>query len=212
MSRRIEYEGQVGLVKFGTWAYKFKNEHVRAYIEHIGSLQGLFVDPSDWVAKWEKIYSFYEESHDNLVPLTLANFCQEIDMPRIRRYLGGGFLGFFCGVCCACYPCCSSSKKWHQCRMGLIMGNMACFFIGAIIMFSAGFVLGCRNYDDSSEDLCDTTQNILFIFGAILAIFGFAMGVFVYILSQKKIRDKLPPQLAAIVASKEQREVSVNAV
>jgi len=198
MSHHIEYEGQVGTVKFGTWAYKCKNEHVRAYIEHIGSLQGLFVDPSDWGAKWDKLYGFWEESHDELVPLTLWNFCQEVDFPRIRRMLGGGCVGLFCGMCCACVP--GKSKFWHECRMGLVMGNMACYIAASIILFVVGFYINC-NYDAGNPDtVCTTTQNVLFISGSIVAILGFMMGIFVYVLSRRRFRTKLPPQLAALNA------------
>jgi len=203
MSRQIVYEGQVGLVKFGTWAYKFKNESVRAYIEHIGSLQGLFVDPSDWVSKWEKVYSFWEETHDALVPITFWNFCQEIDFPKIRRMLGGGIIGCCCGVCCACVP--GKTKCWHECRMGLLMGNMACYLVGAIIMYATGFYANCGS---AGDETCNTVQTALFITGSVLAVIGVLMGLFVYLLAQKKVREKLPPQLTAIVASKEAGRVT----
>jgi len=217
MSRRIVYEGIEGLVKFSNWSYKYKNEYVRGFIEHIGSLQGLFVDPSDWYSKWEKVHSFWEETHDNLVPITPWNFGSEVDFPKIRRLLGGGILGITCGLCCACYP--AKTRCWHECRIGIFMGNMACYLVGAIIMFALGFYINCKeeptkytnmagggdgayavtptssDISSSEDDSCSTTQSALFIAGSILGIIGFAMGIIVYMFAQKKVRDTLPPHL-----------------
>jgi len=183
----VEFEGEVGIARFSTWAYKCKNEEVRTYMERIGSLQGLFVDPSDWESKWDNLYSFWQETHAQLVPLTLCNFGRELDCQQISRTFWGTCFGLCCpcfGLCGMC-ACCCSHVAWIQFRTGLLVGNMLVFFIVAILCFILGFkespISSCQvdgiNDEASCDDAVSALKTTYYTVGTVCGVVALLIGV-----------------------------------
>jgi len=186
LSQVVEFEGEVGIARFSTWAYKCKNEEVRSYMERIGSLQGLFVDPADWESKWVNLYSFWQETHAQLVPLTLFNFGRELDCLQISRTFWGTCFGLCCpciGLCGMC-ACCCNAKGWVHFRSGLIIGNMLVFFVAAIVCFIEGFKESpviCQqdgvNDDVSCDEQVASSKTEYYIAGTVCGIVALLIAV-----------------------------------
>lgn len=179
----IYHEDDVGLVRFSTWAYKCKNEEVRSYMEHIGSLQGVFSDPAEWESKWEKLHSFWQESHNSLVPLNLTNLGKELDWSQIIRTVCGCALGSLCmlfSLCMLCCRCTICGPGWVQFRRGLVIGNVV-----ILLLISLFFLLlttftnasGCT--DQTCELRARQLKTIEYWVGSIVGI----VAIFVLLIS-----------------------------
>jgi len=194
----IHHNNTVGLVRFSTWAYKCKDEEVRAYMEHIGSLQGVFSDPADWESKWEKLCSFWEESHNALVPLNFENLRKEMDWGRIGRTVCGTLfscciLVSLCFLCCTCKRC---AIKWLQFRNGVLIGNVILLLAFSIALLLLGVFL---NSDQCADEECEeddaTVKRFLYWFGSICGFIALLIFVIARFLldNEEKIlaRNKL---------------------
>jgi len=139
-------------------------------MEHIGSLQGVFSDPADWDSKWEKLYSFWEESHNALVPLNFENLRKELDWGRMGRTVCGALfacclLGSLCFLCCRCTRC---ARKWLQFRKGVLLGNVILLLAISIVLLLLGVFL---NLNECETDDCEKdtaiTKTFFYWFGCI---------------------------------------------
>jgi len=167
----IHDKNDIGLVRFSTWAYKCKNEQVRSYMEHIGSLQGVFSDPAEWQSKWDKLHSFWEEAHNALVPLNFGNMRKEVNWPLIGRTV--------CGTCFSlvlvaslfvmCFRWKSFGYKWIQFRRGLLLGNVVLLLLISVVFLFAGTESGDPCHDASCEQEQDFVQELSYLIGFICA-------------------------------------------
>jgi len=176
----IMEEDNVGLVRFNTWAFKCKNDQARMYMEHIGSLQGLFSDPTEWESKWEKIYSFWQEAHNALEPLGCDNFQKELDCAQIRATSSGGCLGM--SICClalffTCIPACHCcGPRWTYFKRGILGGNVFILLVFGLFLFSYGIYYHADCTTEACQDDVSYTRRWLLLSGLGFAATGLCMA------------------------------------
>jgi len=204
------YEGIVGTAKFNTWY--FKNEKVQKYMQRVGSLQGLFVDPNDWEAKFTAVKHFWEDTHNTLVPLNLHNFSKEVDWKLFRVMIGGLLVGCGLGPFACCFLCMPRNERF---RFGIVLGMILFFIFGFTILFLLGLLSKsetCKDELSCSESGGDLDADY-FAAGVILGIIALALAFvarFIYALEKRKLAGRIPKRMTSRGASGTQSYLKVD--
>jgi len=150
-------------------------------MQHIGSLQGLFSDPTEWESKWEKIHSFWQEAHTALVPLGCDNFQQELDCAQIRATSSGACLGVICcfsSLIFTCIPACKCcGTRWTYFKKGILGGNVFCMLLFGLFYFVLGIYYHPNCVDKQCDDSANFTRKVVLLIGATMIAIGFCLAL-----------------------------------